>query len=223
MNNLVSSDYKYFEQNFCSPPFVDAFEIDRVDDEQGAETVGRKRNAHTPFAGVRFPHYDIKTGKLVEYCLKPDDPEKEKQPDGTEKPKYKYLFPYGRGNIIYYPPFADSKLLTDISKPIVITEGKKQLIALSRVASNDNPTSSNWHFLPIAINGVWGWRSKAADGGVLPQFNDISWQSRDVYVVFDSDVGTNWNVSHARQQLARELQKRGAIVRLTDLPQGDLK
>lgn len=223
MNNLTPSDYQYFEENFCSPEFVNAFKIDRVNDEQGADTVIRKRRAGTSYAGVRFPHYDIKTGQLVEYCLKPDDPEKERQSDGTEKPKYKYLFPHGRGNIIYYSPFADPKLLTDTTKPVVITEGKKQLIALTRVATNDNPASSNWSFLPIAINGVWGWCCKSTDGGVLPQFNDISWQYRDVYVVFDSDVATNWKVSHARQQLALELQRRSAIVHLTNLPQGGLK
>lgn len=223
MSSLTPSDYHYFEQNFCSVPFVDAFKIDRVDDETGADSIGRKRNAYTRYDGVRFPHYDIKTGQLVGYCLKPDNPEKVRKPDGTEKPKYKYLFPSGRGNIIYYPPFADAGLLTDRSKPIVITEGKKQLIALTRVATSDNPSPSYWHFLPIAINGVFGWRSKSSKNGVLPQFDDIKWQLRLVYVVFDSDVATNPRVSLARQRLALELQKRGAVVRLTNLSQGGLK
>lgn len=223
MNNLTPSDYQYFSDNFCSREFVDAFLTDRVSDEQGAETVGRKRSAYTPFESVRFPHYDIKTAQLVEYCLKPDNPETERQPDGTEKPKYKYLYPPGRGNIIYYPPFADAKLLADVSKPVVITEGKKQLIALTRVATADSVKCVDWRFLPIAINGVWGWRSKAAEGGVIPQFNNIAWQFRSVYLVFDSDVASNWKVRHARQQLALELQRRGAVVYLTNLPQGGLK
>jgi hypothetical protein len=222
MNNLTPNDYQYCENNFCSSEFVDAFRLDRVGDEQGAETVLRKRSAYTPFAGVRFPHFDIKTGNLVEYCLKPDNPETERQPDGTEKPKYKYLYPSGHGSIPYYPLFADAKLLTDVSKPVVITEGKKQLIALTRVATGDAVKCADWRFLPIAINGVWGWRSKSA-GGVIPQFNDIAWQFRSVYLVFDSDVATNWKVRHARQQLALELQKRGAVVYVTNLPQGGLK
>jgi hypothetical protein len=223
VNNLTPADYQYFEQNFCSREFVDAFGIFRVGDERGAEMIGRKRSAYTSWDSVVFPHSEIKTGQITEVCLKPDCPEMKRQSDGSEKPKYKYLYPPGRGNIIYYPPFADAKLLTDISKPIVISEGKKQLIALTRVATSDNPAAINWQFLPIAVNGVWGWRSKSADGGVIPQFNDIVWQFRSVYLVFDSDVATNWKVRHARQQLAIELQKRGAVVYLTNLPQGGLK
>lgn len=220
---LTAIDYQYFKENFCSSEFVDAFKIFRVSDLEGAGMLGRPRNAHTPWDSIVFPHYSIKTGEVVEYCLKPDNPETEQQPDGTEKPKYKYLFPPERGNILYYPPFADAQLLKDTSKPLVITEGKKQLIALTRVATNDNPVSANWHFLPVAINGVWGWRSKKSKNGVIPQFNDIVWQFRAVYLVFDSDVETNWKVRYARQQLALELQKRGAIVHLINLPQGGLK
>lgn len=223
MSNLTATDHKYYGQNFCSPEFIEAFRLDRVCDEQAAETVLRSRSAYTPFAGVRFPHFDIKTGNLVEYCLKPDNPETERQPDGSEKPKYKYLYPPGHGSVPYYPPFAEAKLLTDISKPVVITEGKKQLIVLTRVATGDSVRCADWRFLPIAINGVWGWRSKKSDGGVIPQFNDIAWQFRSVYLVFDSDVETNWKVRYARQQLALELQRRGAVVYLTNLPQGDLK
>ena len=224
MNNqefLTSADYQYFSNNFCSREFVDLFKIFRAGDERGAEMLGRKRSAYTPWDSVVFPHYDIKTGEIIEYCLKPDDPETERQPDGNEKPKYKYLFPPGRGGILYYPPNAGAEALADISKPLVITEGKKQLIALTRVATNDNSAAVTWHFLPVAINGVWGWRSKSSDGGVIPQFNDVAWQLRPVYLVFDSDVETNWKVRHARQQLALELQRRGAVVYLAGLPQGN--
>jgi len=220
---LTQEKYSYFSTNFCSREFVDLFDIFFVGDEEGAEIVGRKRNAGTSFEGVVFPHYDIKTGKIIEYCLKPENPETDTKPDGTKEPKYKYLFPPGRGNILYYPPNADERLLTDISKPLVITEGKKQLIALTRVATNDNPRAVNWHFLPIAINGVWGWRSKSSESGIIPQFNDIAWQFRPVYLAFDSDVETNWKVRYARQQLALELQRRGAAVYLANLPQGGLK
>lgn len=221
MNNLTPSDYQYFSSNFCSRAFVDLFDISRAGDERAAEMLGRKRSAYTPWDSIVFPHYDIKTGEIVEYCLKPDDPETERQPDGSEKPKYKYLFPPGRGNILYYPPNADARLLKDISKPLVITEGKKQLIALTRVAANDNPAAAVWQFLPVAINGVWGWRSKAADGGIIPQFNDLAWQFRAVYLLFDSDVETNWKVRYALQQLAAELQRRGAVVYLVNLPKGN--
>ncbi len=214
---LTEVDYQYFAENFCSREFVDLFGIFRADDEQAAQMLGRKRNAYTPWKSVVFPHYDT-NGNVVEYCCKPDKPETEKQPDGTERAKYKYLFPPGRGGILYFSPNTDKELFKDISKPLVITEGKKQLIVGTRIATNDNPNADNWHFLPIAINGVWGWRSKAT-GGVIQQFDEIAFQFRHVYIVFDSDVSTNWKVRHALQQLAMELQRRGAIVHLVNLPE----
>jgi hypothetical protein len=216
-NPLTEKDYRDFAESFCSREFVDLFGIFRADDEQAAQMLGRKRNAYTPWESVVFPHYDT-NGNVVECCCKPDKPETEKQPDGTERAKYKYLFPPGRGGILYFSPNADKELFKDISKPLVITEGKKQLIAVTRIATNDNPNADNWHFLPIAINGVWGWRSKAT-GGVIQQFDEIAFQFRHVYIVFDSDVSTNWKVRHALQQLAMELQRRGAIVHLVNLPE----
>lgn len=209
---LTENDYQYFAENFCSREFVESFDIFRADDEQAAEMVGRSRNAYTPVDSVVFPHFDT-NGNIVEYCLKPDKPET----DGAGKPKYKYLFPPGRGKILYFSPNADKDLFKDISKPLVITEGKKQLIAITRIATNGNPNTDNWHFLPIGINGVWGWRNKATNG-VIQQFDEIAWQFRTVYIVFDSDVATNWKVRHARQQLALELQRRGAVVYMVNLP-----
>jgi hypothetical protein len=214
---LTEKDYRDFAESFCSREFVDLFGIFRANDEDAAQTLGRKRNAYTPWESVVFPHYDT-NGNVVEYCCKPDKPETEKQPDGTERAKYKYLFPPGRGGVLYFSPNADKELFKDISKPLVATEGKKQLITVTRIATNDNPNADNWHFLPIAINGVWGWRSKAT-GGVIQQFDEIAFQFRHVYIVFDSDVSTNWKVRYAQQQLALELQRRGAIVYLVNLPE----
>ena len=220
MKKLSPLDYEYLAENFCSREFVDLFKIFRDTDEPNAARLGRSRNAATDYSGVVFPHYNIKTGDVIDYCVKPDKPETDLQPDGSHKPKYKYLFPPSRGGILYFAPNTKPNLLTDISKPLVITEGKKQLIAATRVATGDNPNATDWQFLPIGINGVWGWKSK---GKVIQQFDEIAWQFRTVIIIFDADTKTNWMVRFARQQLAVELQRRGAVVRLTDLPQGGLK
>jgi hypothetical protein len=54
--------------------------------------------------------------------------------------------------------------------------------------------------------------------GALPDFDLISWQGRDVVILFDANASTNLNVRRARFALAQELLKRGAIVRIADLP-----
>lgn len=72
----------------------------------------------------------------------------------------------------------------------------------------------------MAINGVWGWRAKKTENKVILQFDDISWQGRKVYIVFDSDVQTNEKVQTALTYLAKELKLRGAFVFLVNIPKG---
>ncbi len=81
---LTEKDCQYFAISFCSREFAELFGIFRAGDEDAAQMLGRKRNAYTPWESVVFPHYDT-NGNVVDYCLKPDKPEMERQPDGTEK------------------------------------------------------------------------------------------------------------------------------------------
>ena len=209
-NNLTDLDYQNFENTFCSRAFVESFKIRRVNDEVGAEMLGEKRNAHTPWNGIDFPHYDLKTGLLIEHCLRLD------QAEGG-----KYRFPKGRGGILYYPPFAPPDLLPDVSIPVVFTEGKKQLIAITRVATNDSAVCDNWKFLPTATNGVWGWSKKDSKGksNPSPMLDDIALKGRKVLIADDADAQTNEKVEMGQNTFAAKLTKLGAKVLIVKLPQ----
>src|ERR1019366_3073105 len=54
--------------------------------------------------------------------------------------------------------------------------------------------------------------------GPIPDLSRIAWQSRDVLIVYDSNVHTNENVLRAREGLKRELSTRAATVSLVNLP-----
>jgi hypothetical protein len=88
------------------------------------------------------------------------------------------------------------------------------------------------HGLLIGLGGCWGFRGeigktvdekgqRVPEKGVLPDFDRVTWQGRDTFIVFDANTRTNPKVRAARRTLAAELTKRGARVRVVDLPAED--
>ncbi len=96
--------------------------------------------------------------------------------------------------------------------PLVITEGaRKADAAVSR------------GMVAISLNGVYAWRGKNEDGGLvaLPDWESVALNDREVFVCFDSDVMTKPQVRKARDRLARFLGSRGAQVSAVLLPAPD--
>src|SRR5207248_701104 len=63
-----------------------------------------------------------------------------------------------------------------------------------------------------------GNRRQVPVKGVIPDFDRINWRGREVEIIFDADARDNDNVKNARQKLAIELRKRGATVRILEMP-----
>jgi Domain of unknown function (DUF3854) len=77
----------------------------------------------------------------------------------------------------------------------------------------------------VALNGIWGWRTKDPDNLdgptiPIPDLDLIKWNGRDVVLVFDADLKpkTVENVRRAERALAQELADRGARVSIVRLP-----
>jgi hypothetical protein len=144
--------------------------------------------------------------------LKPDKPRKR---DG--KP-VKYESPLGSGNHIYIPPGVGA-LLSDPAKELVIVEGEKKALA----GTQDG-------FPTIGLSGVWNWamkRPKNPTTGrgtgprkLIDDLEAIKWEGRKVTIVFDSDLKNKPEVAWARWHLSQALAKRGADMRVLDLPDG---
>src|ERR1019366_4075066 len=109
--------------------------------------------------------------------------------------------------------------LRDPSAPLLITEGEKK----SAKADQDG-------FACIGLVGVYGWhkkRAKSKDGKaqgereLIDDLAPIPWQGRPVFLCFDSDAAANPNVRRAEWHLAEVLARKGAIVKVVCLPQGD--
>jgi putative DNA primase/helicase len=165
-----------------------------------------------PCLGIPFTDA---SGKSTGYVrLKPDNPRKAKE---SGKP-IKYESPKGSSNLPYFPP-GTFVALNDSSAPLLITEGEK------KAAKADQEG-----FPCIGLVGVYGWQKKRGkDKAGFPQGDrelieglaSIAWQSRPVFLCFDSDAATNQNVLLAEWHLAEALVRHGAIVKIVRLPEGD--
>jgi putative DNA primase/helicase len=225
-DRLWLDDLKNLESSWITSELAAQALLRRVDSVEGALVVGR-RDKLSNYAGIIFPYVWPGEQMPREYRLRRDQPDLEYDAEGKPRQRSKYVSPPGRGNLLYFAPGTDPALLSDVSVPIAITEGEKKTLALYRLSYEG---SAKPRFLPVGLSGVFNWRGKrgmapAANGemvpvkGPIPDLDRISWAPRIVYIIFDTSAKDNENVSAARRGLTRELQKRGAVVYIVEIPQ----
>jgi len=70
----------------------------------------------------------------------------------------------------------------------------------------------------IGLGGVWSFRSKKKAEPLIEDFDEFTWEGREVLLIFDSDLSTNVNVMKALNMLSKELSGQGAFVYVLYLP-----
>jgi hypothetical protein len=173
-------------------------------------------------SGIAIPYYapngNGHTKQLWTTRVRRDRPEVE-----NGKPRAKYISPSNDRKHLYFV-LSCSELLRDKSTGVIFVEAEKSALAIAAWAER-----LGRKILPVGLGGCWGWKGRIGqvDGpngerldekGVLPDFDLMAWQDRDVVILFDSNANTNFAVRRARLELAQELMSRGAQVRLGDLP-----
>jgi putative DNA primase/helicase len=220
---LNERDYERLAACGITSELAEKAQLQRVNSQEGGELVGRDGSGD--YAGIVFPNIAIGETRPREYRLRRDHPELEYKEDGKPKEKGKYLSPPRAANYCYFAPGASAEWLTDPAIPIVIVEGEKKTLALSVCVPA----------FVVGLPGVWNFRDKSGkatgpDGSrrsVLDLNVDIrriSWEGREVTILFDSNVRDNQLVQLARRELTAKLQQRGATVSWfswpKDTPQG---
>ena len=179
---------------------------------RGYETVATKtelkRRGFTPaqrsIPALCFPVFDP-TGTRRFYQARPDEPR-------INKGKVvKYEMPAGSSMTLDVHPNVNGRLKNP-KVPLFITEGVKKGDALVSRG-----------LCAVALIGVWNFRGTNENGGktALADWEHVALNSRDVYIVFDSDVMTKRAVHAALVRLKAMLERRGARVKLIYLPTGD--
>lgn len=158
--------------------------------------------------GYVLPYFDI-DGKLTKfYRIKYLGTVKKLT---NEKRTPKYWQPLGTIPQAYFPPYLKwSKIVADEKMPIYLTEGEKKAAIMCKNGYNC-----------IGLGGIWSWKSKRYFYELLPSLTKIKWKGRKVYLVYDSDIASNSDVSAAAMALADKLAQQGAEVKLLRLPEDD--
>lgn len=229
---LTAGDLQNLARSFITPELAAEAGLFRVDSATGAEIVGQTKKAGSEdFAGVIFPYFLPENSSPIEYRLRRDNPPIEKKADGAQKETAKYLTPAGRGNLLYFPPNCQTAWLSDVSLPVIITEGEKKTLALARASWHGlGDAAENPRFLSLGLQGVWNFRGQIgkttnAGGkrvsvkGLITAFQSIEWKKRKVIILYDSNTATNSKVASARRTFAKELKTLGADVYFADLPE----
>jgi len=128
------------------------------------------------------------------------------RPDDSSPKMGKYIQPSDTPNVLDIPRTVLDKVL-DPAQSLVITEGEKTADSMASIG------------IPVVtLFGVWNWSCKMDQNTpyeqqlLLRDFERIPLHSRNVAIVFDSDIHTNRNVQLAAERLAQRLRERGAQV-----------
>lgn len=123
----------------------------------------------------------------------------------------RYAQPPGSGVCAYFPRSVDWQIIAgDTEHDVIITEGELKAAA---ACAQGFPT--------IGLGGVWNFRSSKEGVWFLPELEKLAWAKRTVFICFDSDYLSKPNVCLAINALCKELEERGALVRLLTLPEGE--
>lgn len=118
--------------------------------------------------------------------------------------KFKYIWPTGLRLCLDVHP-ESLPYLNDTSVPALITEGIKKADAILSAARREG-----YPLVVLAANGCYGWRTNVDPGGSIasPDFQDIPWVDRRVYVNSDSDYRTNNTVAQGWNACATYLSSK---------------
>lgn len=223
---LTESDLAGLAQSWITPEHAAEALLRRVSSEEGRQVVGQKGKGD--FAGILIPYFLPDAADAITYRLRRDKPDVQFDKNGKPRPHKKYVCAPGSGNRLYFPPGVTREQLNEKTLPIVLVEGEKKALALSRLARFETDAP---RFVPVAISGVWNWRGVIGKAGgpngerldvkgPIPDLDLITWSGRKVIIIFDGNVLTNESVKAARTRIATELARRGAKVEYLNLPPG---
>lgn len=113
---------------------------------------------------------------------------------------------------VYFPPLLPpgrtwADYLSNPEAPVIMTEGELKAAAATKAGL---PT--------IGLGGVWMFRSTKQGEPFIEELEQIAWEGRPVTICYDSDAGTNPDIVAAEGALAKELNRRGALVSIARIP-----
>lgn len=125
----------------------------------------------------------------------------------TTKKDQRYDQPTGMTTELYIPPLLDWGKYLKTNSPLWITEGE---LKAACATTRGYPT--------IALGGVWNFCSRKKGVQLLPIFDELALEGRDVYIVYDSDSISNPLVLQAENELCKQLTTKKYHPKIVRLP-----
>jgi putative DNA primase/helicase len=153
---------------------------------------------------LAIPLWDVH-GQQTRWQIRPDSPRQ--MADGKVN---KYELPTGARLMLDVHPSVHPRI-ADPHEPLWITEGVRKGDALA----------SQGVCVLALVGGVWGFKGTNEHKGkvILPDWEHVALNGRQVHVVFDSDLHTNPKVQGALQRFYAFLRSAGAVPSLVQWPE----
>jgi hypothetical protein len=155
--------------------------------------------------GLLIPFY-TPTGE-ISYQLRPE------KPRVIKGKSVKYETRQGQDIVLDVHPSNYWRLI-NTGEPIYVIEGIKKADCAATLGR-----------LAVGLSGTWNWGKKRKRGGakygkpeLLPDWEPIPLEGREVFICFDADYREKQSVALAMLRLAERLTERGARVYIMDLP-----
>jgi hypothetical protein len=195
-----------------SSELLEAAGVSSVTNTECREILGVHGYSGHDLGGILFPCRDPLTGQRTGARVKLDN----------SIDHQKYLSEQGNRHLFFAP--VPAEWLVDINIPVVFIEAEKSALSIRSLMQRIDSS-----IVPVAIGGCWGWKRQNGkrplpDGGTesttgaSPDFGLITWPGRQVIVLFDSNVGINFEVQWAREALSKFLASLGAKVFHASVP-----
>lgn len=155
---LLHEDYAALERSWISREIANSAQIRRVSNEEGKEILGRRD--FEDYSGLMYPYMWPGRPGVTAHRIRRDNPPVEIR-EGKKQERDKYMSAPGYGKALYFHPLTPAEALSDVTMPMVFTEGQKKCLALFRLAyEGRTETQDAILFIPLGLNGVWGWKDR---------------------------------------------------------------
>jgi putative DNA primase/helicase len=212
--NLGPADLASFAKLGIPPDLLSAAQVQRVNDREARDAFGITYSGDK--SGIVFPYFI--GDRRATARLRRDNPEV----DVEGKPQNKYIAPWGDHRHLYFPPGFLDTVNKDSEVAIVAVEAEKSALAGTAWAQR---TGARLVF--VALGGCWGWRGRigkteSPNGtrvdvkGPLPDLAICD--GRKVYILLDSNAGTQPKVQAAERAFVAELRSRKCDVLTCRIP-----
>lgn len=162
---------------------------------------------HRKIQSLKIPYHTLSGTPTKFYRIRYLETTKKGFAKQTNAKDQRYDQPTNITTEVYIPPLLNWLKYLETDKPLFITEGE---LKAACATARGYPT--------IALGGVWNFCSRKKGIQLLPIFDELKLQGRQVYIVYDSDSVSNPMVIQAENELCKQISTKRCAPFVVRLP-----